>query len=190
MDVHRRWGRVCVQYGAMICSSHLKNQARLRDALSKAMSLVLPPAFVPHFQAQLLSETAEAGTRLPARTTLYRHRLSIACGLYVHVAQRHHNILQSAGFGRYLAVDKSPQGGRDWLMVIETCIGTDNLRTAKRQAARLVRLSRRTDSSNSESIHVGDVEDAAELQQCAAAAELEEDLQTCMEELSKLIQVS
>ena len=183
---------------AMLCSAHLKNQARLRNALSKAMSLVLPPAFVPHFREQLFSEGAETGSRLPGRTTLYRHRLSLACGMYVSVAHRNHDMLQKPGFARYIAIDKSPQGGRDWLMVIETCIAAEHLRAARQQAARLVMLSRRAASASShcescQTAPIGmydpDQEAEPEHGSHVDAAEHEAEIRACMEELSTCIQV-
>ena len=67
--------------------------------------------------------------------------MTVTCGMYAYQAKEHQLLAQSPGFARYLAIDKSPQGGRDWLMATETCIAVADLRNARRDAAQLVALA-------------------------------------------------
>jgi hypothetical protein len=103
----------------MLLSGMLLSSAKVEVAMNHALQGLVPDPLVRAHYVHLLKE----GHTLPSRTTLYRHRLTIAAG-YSKLMQELTARLQSGGIRlvRWAMIDSSPQGNHDWLLHTYKCV--------------------------------------------------------------------
>ena len=81
----------------------------------------------------------ETEQRIPSRTTLYRHRLSIHIAYCITQRRCHEKLLGSPGGALiYSTVDSSPQGGWDWVMHGHRAIAAEDLVACFRTATTMI----------------------------------------------------
>ena len=95
---------------AFLLSRELKQCSRLKQVLTRAIQYALPPAVA---QGVLRDEVWNT---VPERWTLSRGNLHCDAAFMMLQRKLFHESLRAGGCRRFLKLDSSPQGGRDWLV--------------------------------------------------------------------------
>jgi hypothetical protein len=129
----RSWGnrqpfKVQFLVECVLLSGLLHVDGSLKQALQGAVRLCLPPHV-----ANVVSQTLDNGSlQIPSGSTISRRRLMVDVAYMMH--RRALNDKFGRGAVRYIMVDSSPQGGRDYELVVVTSIAGPCLLQAFRDA--------------------------------------------------------
>ena len=117
---------------ALVMSDLLSNDRSLREVLSRAVRLVLPPALSEPLAAAIDSPSL----RMPSASALSRWRFLLDASLMLHFRKS----LHSEPCLRYAMADSSTQGGRDYELLVPTTISVSSLQDAFRLANALIAM--------------------------------------------------
>jgi len=102
-----------------ILADLLRSDSQLRKSLVLCIRLTLPTAFVAHMVNLLEGTDQDKPSRLPDRSTISRWRLLIDAAFMVcwqRDMARH--LAEGGGYLKFVQIDASEQGGRDYEMVV------------------------------------------------------------------------
>ena len=102
---------------AFIQAAGMKNDSDLGKACRLSLDLLLPKAIAKVVKSWMDDPSAR-GLLLPSPTTLSRLRGRIDTSFMLAMRGRIHDMIKSGGLVLYPAVDSSPQGGRDYEIVV------------------------------------------------------------------------
>ena len=101
----------------LLLTSHLRNSTHLQAVITRSVQMVCPS----NLASEIVDQIKLGTLPVPSAATLSRHQQTLLAGLLLH--QRKTDVaIASPESIRYLLVDSSPQGGREWLLVAASTI--------------------------------------------------------------------
>ena len=130
----RRLYRTAFLINAVVLSGLLSHDAALREVLVRSVHMVLPPRMAGPLATLLADASAFP---LPDKSTVSRWRLlvDVAYMLYMRVSGA-----ECERWYRYIVIDSSTQGGRDYELMICSSIRHDRISILRRAAHTLANL--------------------------------------------------
>ena len=90
----------------------LSSQRDMAESLLLSIRVTLP--YIS--QREHCLKMLQSDWPIPSSTTMYKHRLMFACGVYKHLAGQASQMLEGGPVVQWGTWDSSPQGGWGWLM--------------------------------------------------------------------------
>ena len=110
---------------AMLMTSRLRSSAYLQEVIQRAVDMVCTAEVAADIKRELTSGTLA----VPSAATLSRHQQTLLAGFLLHQRRSGVPVADPESI-RYLLVDASPQGGREWLLVAVSSIPHAELQKA------------------------------------------------------------
>ena len=122
----------------LLCCGVLQSDSSLKEAMERCLLLVLPPVIAEPVKALIREDF------LPSKSSISRWRLLLDVAFMQYQREKVLDSHRDGGCVRYLMTDSSPQGGRDYQMLIMASIKTTLLPRLMRVADLLMGISRST----------------------------------------------